>query len=240
MKKILFFITALLLIFVTCSCKSKAPVPPVPSDTVEEPSDIVIEDNIFSEETEFEAGLSAEVYITAPKVVAPLYGDNVDGLNRIIDMNVETVKNEYYHDVSLGQGAEGVAATSRMLTYEVYTAKDGYVSVMLKVTASIAGSVNPSVNYRCINYNLKDGKVLTLTDIVGEDKIDKVKELIIEQMSKNPEKYYSTASDALDGIDISASFLQNDGSIFIVIDEYAIAPRSQGTQIFEINKGDIG
>ena len=240
MKKVLFIVAALLLVFALCSCKDEpTKVPDDTSEIVEETSDVVIEDDIFTEETEFNSDISAEVYITAPKVVAPSYGENVDKLNQIIAMYVDTVKNEYYHDVSIGQGAEGAAATSRMLTYDVYTAKDGFVSVMLKITSSIAGSVHPTVSYRCINYNLKEGAV-TLADVVGDDKIETVKGLILSQMRKNVNKYYSTADNALDGIDFTNSFVENEDSIYIVIDEYAIAPRSEGAQLFEISKGDIG
>ncbi len=239
MKKII-IVALLLLTLLLCGCKPHIELPPVPDDTQEvEESDITIEDDIFTEETEFDVGVSAEIYITAPKAVAPLYGENVDKFNRIIQMNTDTVKNEYLHDVALGEGAEGAAATSRMLTYDVYTAKDGYISVMLKITASVAGAVTPKVAYRCINYDLKEGKALSLADVVGEDKIDVVKALIIEQMKQTPDKYYSTEDDALKDIDINSSFLEKDGKIYVVISEYTIAPRSAGTQIFEINKGDI-
>ncbi|MBQ3184263.1 MAG: DUF3298 domain-containing protein, partial [Clostridia bacterium] len=154
-------------------------------------------------------------------------------------MNTETVKNEYLHDVSIGEGAEGAAQTSRMMTYDIYTAKDGYISVMLKITSSIAGSVTPNVVYRCISYDLKEGKLLSLADVVGEDKVDSVKALIIDQMKKTPEKYFSAEDDALKDVDINYSFLEKDDTLYIVIGEYTIAPRSAGAQIFEINKGDI-
>ncbi len=239
MKKI-FIITVLLLTLVLCGCKTDVEGPVVPMDTQEiEESDIVIEDNIFAEETDFEVGVSAEVYITAPKAIAPLYGENVDKFNQLVELNAGTVKNEYLHDISIGEGAEGAAATSRMMTYDVYTAKDGYISVMLKITSSIAGSVNPNVAYRCISYDLKEGKLLSLADVVGEDKIDAVKALILEKMRESPKNYFSVDDGALDGVDINYSFLEKDDKLYIVIDEYAIAPRSAGAQIFEINKGDI-
>lgn len=237
MKKIL-VVTVLLLYLVFCSCTSEED-PPVTDQVVEEVSDVSIEDDIFSEKTDFEVGVSAEVYITAPKAVAPDYGENVELFNQLIQMNADTVKNEYLHDVSIGENSEGAAATSRMMTYEVYTAKDGYISVMLKVTSSVAGTATPNVAYRCISYDLKQGKLLSLADIVGEDKIDTVKALIIEQMKKDPQKYYSTEDDALKDVDITYSFLEKNGKLYIVIGEYTIAPRSEGAQIFEINKGDI-
>ncbi len=240
MKKIL-IVSVLILTFVLCGCKTQVDAPIIPSvDTQEvEESDIVIEDNIFSEETEFDAGISAEIYITAPKAVAPMYGENVDKFNQLIEMNTDTIKNEYFHDVAIGEASEGVAATSRMMTYDVYTAKDGYISVMLKITASIAGFVNPTVVYRCINYDLNEGKLLSLTDVVGDDKVDSVKSLILDQMKKAPDKYFSVEDNVLADVDIDYSFLEKDGKIFIVINEYTIAPRSAGAQIFEINKGDI-
>lgn len=241
MKKVL-IATILLITLVLCGCINHIDKPSVPSvDTSEsEESDIIIEDDIFSEETEFDVGVSAEVYLTAPRAVAPLYGENVEKFNQLIQMSVDTVKNEYLRDVSIGEGSEGAAATSRMLTYDVYTAKDGYISVMLKVTSSIAGSVNPTVAYRCISYDLKEGKLLSLADVVGEDKVDTVKSLIISQMKQTPEKYFSTEDNALNDVDINYSFLEKDEKLYIVIGEYTIAPRSAGAQIFEINKGDIG
>lgn len=241
MKKLL-IAAVLFFVLMFCGCNKVVDAPHVqPVDTQEiEESDITIEDDIFSEETEFDVGVSAEVYITAPKLVAPLYGDNVDKFNELIRMNAETVKNEYLHDVSIGQNSEGAAATSRMMTYDVYTAKDGYVSVMLKITSSIAGSVNPTVAYRCISFDLNEGKQLTLADVVGEDKVDTVKNIIISQMKNTPDKYFSTEDDVLDGVDIDHSFLEKDEKLYIVIGEYTIAPRSAGAQIFEINKGDVG
>ena len=239
MKKII-IVALILSTLLLCSCKPNVELPPVIDDTQEvEQSDIVIEDYIFTEETEFDAGVSAEVYITAPKAVAPLYGENVDKFNQLVQINVDTVKNEYLRDVAMNEGAEGIVGTSRMLTYDVYTAKDGYISVMLKVTYALSGFVTPQVAYRCINYDLKAGNVVLLSDIVGEDKVDTVKALIIEQMKENPDKYYSTKDDALKDIDINSSFLEKEDKIYVVIGEYTIAPRSAGTQIFEINKGDI-
>ncbi len=238
MKKII-IVFVLILTLLLCACNSNVDKPSVPVIEEEEKSDVIVEDYIFSEETEFPVGVSAEIYITAPKVTAPMYGENVDKFNRLIDMSIETVKNEYLHDVSIGEGSEGAAATSRMMTYEVYTAKDGHISVMLKVTVSIAGSVTPTVAYNCINFDLKEGKVISLAEAIGEDKIDAVKSAILEQMKQTPEKYFSVDDDALAGVDISNSFLEDEEKLYIVIGEYTIAPRSAGTQIFEINKGDI-
>ncbi len=240
MKKIL-IVGVLLLALALCGCKPNVEppsVPPVDTQEVEE-SDIVVENNIFSDETEFDVGVSAEVYITAPKVIAPMYGENVDKFNQLVEMNADTVKNEYLHDVAIGEGSEGAAATSRMMTYDVYTAKDGYISVMLEITTSVAGFVNPMVAYRCINYDLKEGKVLSLADVVGEDKINSVKSLIIDEMKKSPDKYFSTEDDALDDIDINYSFLVKEEKLYIVIGESTVAPRSAGVQIFELDKGDI-
>ena len=240
MKKFLIAaILAFTLLF--CGCKTVVDTPPVETVDIQEvqESDITIEDDIFSEETEFDVGVSAEVYITAPKAVAPLYGENVDSFNQLISMNVNTVKNEYLHDVSIGEGSEGAAATSRMMTYDVYTAEDGYISVMLKITSAIAGSVNPTVAYRCVNYDLKEGRVISLSDVIGEEKVDRVKALILSEMKKAPENYFSVEDNVLDGIDINDSFVEKDDTLYIVIGEYTIAPRSAGTQIFEINKGDI-
>ena len=241
MKKTFVFVILVVAVLL-CGCKKKVDMPDIPqvNEPAAEESDVIIKDDIFSETTDFDIGVSAEVYITAPKVEAPEYGENVDKLNQLFEMCADTVKNEYFHDVSIGESSEGAAATSRMLTYDVYTAKDGYVSVLLKITSSIAGGVHPTEAYRCISYDLKEGKLLSLADVVGEDKVDSVKALIIDRMKKTPEKYYTAEDDALDEIDISYSFLEKDDIIYIVIDEYAIAPRSEGVQIFEINKGDIG
>ena len=243
MKRIILILTALLLVLSMFSCKKQpkpvSEVPEVPEAPVEV-SDVIIKDEIISEKTDFEVGVSAEMNITAPKVEAPDYGDNVNGYNQLIDMLIDTVRVEYDRDVSIGQGAEGAAETSRMLTYDVFTAKDGYVSVMIKINVAIAGTVNPTVVYRCISYDLKEGKLLSLADAIGEDKVAVVKSLIIEQMKEHPEKFYSVADNVLDDVDISYSFLENEDKIVIVIDEYTIAPRSQGAQIFEINKTDIG
>ncbi|MBR6514536.1 MAG: DUF3298 domain-containing protein [Clostridia bacterium] len=238
MKRIIFLASLLILAVLFCSCKNTT-VPEVPAESVEV-SDVTVKDEIFSEKTEFDVGVCAEVYITAPKVEAPDYGDNVKGYNQMIDTIIGTVKSEYEHDVAIGQSAEGAAATSRMLTYEVFTAKDGYISVMIKVDTSIAGAVNPTSVYKCISYDLKAGKLLSLQDVVGEDKITQVKANIIEQMKQHPEKFYSVEDNALDDVDLSYSFLEDEEYITVVIDQYVIAPRSYGAQIFEILKTSIG
>ena len=46
--------------------------------------------------------------------------------------------------------------------------------------------------------------------------------------------------NVLDDIDINYSFADKGEELYIIIDEYAIAPRSEGAQTFVINKADIG
>ena len=246
---ILAFLMSALLLFSGCGSKKEQNTPAetqksndiqttTAAESVE--PDITINNDIYSDKTEFGEGVAAEIYVTAPKAEAPKYGESIESFNQIIEMYVETVKNEYQYDVSVGEGAEGVSSSSRMLSYEIYNAEDGIISVLLTYDCYVGGDAHPTTVYRCITYDLVDNKSLSLTDIISESKVDVLKSMILEKMKETPDSYYSTEPDILDAIDISYSFLLKGDMLYIVFDEYAIAPRSAGKQIFDFKLSDIG
>lgn len=262
MKRIIFVITLILSVTMLFGCHAtvvnidedavatdtKEDIPVTQEQTTEEQqnediepvvvSGITVEDEIFSDMTEFDSGATAEIFVTAPKIKADEYGENVDLFNQLIDINIDTVKNEYLYDVAVGEGAEGANSSSRTLSYEIYCAEDGRISLLLRIISQ-SGSTNPATGYKAINFDLNEGRVLNLADITNGDKIDLVRAEIIEQMRSDGDKYYSTEETALDNIDFSNSFLFNGEKLYIYFEEYVIAPRSAGMQMFEIDLNKI-
>lgn len=199
-----------------------------PTDT------ITIKDDIYTDKTEFESGAYAEIFVTAPKLEATAFGENADVFNQLIDLNVDTIKNEYLYDVAVGDGAEGAYTSSRMLSYDIYCAEDGKVSVLLKIVYQ-SGSSNPVTTYKGINFDLSQGRIISFTDVADEAMIPAIKNNILEQMRKDPTNFYSTDDGILDDIDITATFVFSSEALYVYFDEYVIAPRVAGLQIFEID-----
>ena len=216
------------------------------SDTTEDTTEAIpliddkieIKDDIFTDEKAFSEGVSAEIYITAPEISAPYYGESVDLLNELIETNIDSFKNDYLQDVAVNEGNEGAVSSSRMLVYKPYYAENGKVSVLLSCNIYIGGSDHPSIVHRGINFDLESGSAITISDIIGCD-IDTVKSKIIEKMREDPDMYYSTEDNALEAFDITNTFLFDDEKVYIFFDEYQIGPRAAGFTIFEFTYDEL-
>lgn len=115
--------------------------------------------------------------------------------------------------------------------YEVKSQTEDYLSL------AVMGSENWTSAYneiRYYNFDLKDGKLVTLKDILGEGYQDKVNAEIRRQMEERKQNG-AVFFDDFEGIPQDIPFyLNEEGNPVIVFAAYEIAPGSEGTQEFEI------
>lgn len=115
--------------------------------------------------------------------------------------------------------------------YEVKSQTEDYLSL------AVMGSENSTSAYnetRYYNFDLKDGKLVTLKDILGEGYQDKVNAEIRRQMEERKQNG-AVFFDDFEGIPQDIPFyLNEEGNPVIVFAAYEIAPGSEGTQEFEI------
>lgn len=115
--------------------------------------------------------------------------------------------------------------------YEVKSQTDRYLSL------AVIGTENWTTAYsetRYYNLDLKDGKLLTLKDVLGENYKQIADEEIRRQMKERADSG-SVYFEGFEGIDENTPFYLNEsGNPVIVFDKYEIAPGSEGQQEFEI------
>ena len=115
--------------------------------------------------------------------------------------------------------------------YEVKSQTDRYLSL------AVMGTENWTTAYsetRYYNLDLKDGKLLTLKDVLGENYKQIADEEIRRQMKERADSG-SVYFEGFEGIDENTPFYLNEsGNPVIVFDKYEIAPGSEGQQEFEI------
>ena len=115
--------------------------------------------------------------------------------------------------------------------YEVKSQTDRYLSL------AVMGTENWTTAYsetRYYNLDLKDGKLLTLKDVLGENYKQIADEEIRRQMKERADSG-SVYFEGFEGIDENTPFYLNEsGNPGIVFDKYEIAPGSEGQQEFEI------
>ena len=119
--------------------------------------------------------------------------------------------------------------------YEVKSYTDRYLSL------AVAGSENWSNAYhetKYYNLDLREGKWVTLEDILGEDYARIAGKSILQQTEqREKETGLEFWIDQWDGVDESTKFYINDaGNPVIVFEKYEIAPGAAGEQEFEIVK----
>ncbi len=119
--------------------------------------------------------------------------------------------------------------------YEVKSYTDRYLSL------AVAGSENWSNAYhetKYYNLDLREGKWVTLEDILGEDYARIAGKSILQQTEqREKETGLEFWTDQWDGVDESTKFYINDaGNPVIVFEKYEIAPGAAGEQEFEIVK----
>ena len=116
--------------------------------------------------------------------------------------------------------------------YEVKSQTDTHLSL------AVMGTENWTTAYsqtRYYNFDLENGRLLTLEDVLGENYKEISDEEIRRQM-KEREQNGAVYFDSFEGIDENTPFYLNDaGNPVIVFEAYEIAPGSEGQQEFEIN-----
>jgi hypothetical protein len=117
--------------------------------------------------------------------------------------------------------------------YEVKTQTEDYLSL------EIMGAENwNSAGFasRYYNFDLKNGKQLTLQDVLGDDYKEMARTQILEQMKAKEESGTVFFQDALPEITEESQFYMNaDGNPVLVFDKYELAPGSEGIQKFTVS-----
>lgn len=117
--------------------------------------------------------------------------------------------------------------------YEVKTQTEDYLSL------EIMGAENwNSAGFasRYYNFDLKNGKQLTLQDVLGDDYKEMARTQILEQMKAKEESGTVFFQDALPEITEESQFYMNaDGNPVLVFDKYELAPGSEGIQEFTVS-----
>lgn len=117
--------------------------------------------------------------------------------------------------------------------YEVKIQTEDYLSL------EIMGAENwNSAGFasRYYNFDLKNGKQLTLQDVLGDDYKEMARTQILEQMKAKEESGTVFFQDALPEITEESQFYMNaDGNPVLVFDKYEIAPGSEGIQEFTVS-----
>ncbi|HIQ75302.1 MAG TPA: DUF3298 domain-containing protein [Candidatus Cottocaccamicrobium excrementipullorum] len=115
--------------------------------------------------------------------------------------------------------------------YEVKSQTEDYLSLVVMGSENWTSAYNETRYY---NFDLKDGKLVTLKDILGEGYQDKVNAEIRRQMEERKQNG-AVFFDDFEGIPQDIPFyLNEEGNPVIVFAAYEIAPGSEGTQEFEI------
>lgn len=114
--------------------------------------------------------------------------------------------------------------------YEVKSQTDEYLSLAIMGTENWSSAYSETRYY---NFDLKQGKLVTLEDILGEHYREIADESIRSQMEENGGNYW----DDFTGITEETPFYLNEaGNPVIVFEKYEIAPGTEGQQEFEINR----
>lgn len=114
--------------------------------------------------------------------------------------------------------------------YEVKSQTDEYLSLAIMGTENWSSAYSETKYY---NFDLKEGKLVTLQDILGDGYQQIANGSIQNQMKENSEIYW----DDFEGIQEDTPFYLNEsGNPVIVFEKYEIAPGSEGQQEFEIKR----
>jgi len=124
------------------------------------------------------------------------------------------------------------------VNYEVKCSNEKMLSFVLNTTQTQANAFTDQTFY---NIDLKSGKELTLTDMLGKDykKLvdESVRRQIKERLAKDANLMYFEGNEGFSGINSKQKFYVNKaGNVVVVFAKYEIAPGVMGIQEFEIVK----
>lgn len=121
--------------------------------------------------------------------------------------------------------------------YEICYESDEWLSFVITADENWSGAYGIRLYY---NLDLKDGKRISLEELLGENYVELANASILEQMKARMEAdgnliYWGEDMDGFTTIDDSTNFYINEkGNPVIVFDKYEVAPGAFGIQEFEI------
>lgn len=122
--------------------------------------------------------------------------------------------------------------------YEIKSQTEDYLSFTVSGTENWTSAYSETYYY---NLDLKEGKRISLQDVLGEDYIAIADTSIREQMAQMEKEegitFFSQEEGGFSGITEETNFYMNEkGNPVIIFDKYEIAPGSAGEIEFEIPK----
>ena len=120
--------------------------------------------------------------------------------------------------------------------YEVKIQTEDFLSLEIMGTENWN---NAGLASRYYNFDLKNGKWLTLQDVLGEGYKETARTQILEQMKVKEESGTVFFQDVMPEITEETPFYMNaDGNPVLVFDKYELAPGSEGIQEFTVNRNE--
>lgn len=194
--------------------------------------------------------IEAEVPAIVPEEKEEVDEDFVVDINAEIEKIVAdyTEKSQQmfqeYKEAFLETGGTEEEWNERMLEakvqYEIKYQQDNLLSLVVTGWQSAFNFASESYYY---NVDLKEGKNLTLQDLLGDDWVTMANEQIqaqIAERSKDESNIFFDGSDGIEGfttVDANTKFYINEaGNVVVVFAKYEIAPGYMGQQEFEIVK----
>ena len=192
----------------------------------------------YEEETE-----DLKISVEIPSV--DMISEDFDGLEQSVNEEILRLCEEYaaqaekrakeYREAFLATGGteeEWEAHNIQIrVWYEVKSQTESHLSLAVMGTENWTSAYQETRYY---NFDLKNGRLLTLKDILGDDYKRIADEEIRAQMAER-EKEGAVYFEDFSGIDENTSFyLDEAGRPVVVFGAYAIAPGSEGTQEFVI------
>lgn len=122
-----------------------------------------------------------------------------------------------------------------ILNFKVSFNKDNILSLTLCFYEYTGGAHGLGYN-ESLNIDLNTGEKIYLKDLFDskEDYKNIINDFIIDEMSKNPDKYYENAVADFYGIIQDQPYYIEDNNIVVYFNPYEIAPYSEGIKEFKI------
>lgn len=119
------------------------------------------------------------------------------------------------------------------VNYDILSQTDDHISFVLYAAESETSAYNETIYY---NVDLKNGKYLTLADLLGEDWVNIANTDIQNQMAARTDvPYFTSEEGGFETVDEQTSFYINEsGNPVVVFPRYTVAAGGYGPQEFEI------
>ena len=196
-----------------------------------------------------------EIHMEIPQIQEPEAGSTSSPLAADVNKEIETIMEAYrrdaqqrieeYKEAFLATGGTEEAFAEKGIKvdagYEVKYETEDVLSLEITANENWASAYGIQYFY---NLDLKNGKKLTLGDLLGQDYKEKVNSSIRRQMEErmaaDRNLVYWDGSNGMDGFktvgENTKFYIGANGNPVIVFDKYEIAPGAFGIQEFEINR----